>query len=335
VSNIAKKKLLSFIFKKALPFVGLAIFVYLIVAIGIGKVASTFLLISPIYVIIVAILTLPRMFIRNVAWQSILKQQKMNLSFSSSLKILLIGYFYATLTPGYIGHLMRIPYLKEKLNEPFGKLFVNTFIEVIVRTISIYGLILLGSLMIISYEPIIFYVSLLFIIVILAIYWFFTKENRGKRFFFIIVRCMVPKRHTSTATWVVNSFYKDFPKIKTLFYPFVLGVLTWIIIFSQIYIIALSLGINVPYHLFLVVYPIANVISFIPITSSGFGTREAAVVFLLGLLNVPSEKALVLSLVGFIITDFLTGLYGFTLALSEMRNKKIKNARDELKKLVY
>ena len=118
---------------------------------------------------------------------------------------------------------MRIPYLKEKLNEPFGKLFVNTFIEVIVRTISIYGLILLGSLMIISYEPIIFYVSLLFIIVILAIYWFFTKENRGKRFFFIIVRCMVPKRHTSTATWVVNSFYKDFPKIKTLFLSFCIG----------------------------------------------------------------------------------------------------------------
>jgi hypothetical protein len=309
--------------KNVLPFFGLTIFIYLILSIGLEKVISTFLLLSPSYIILVAILTIPRIIIRNIAWQVILKQQKMYISFSSSFKIFLIGYFYATVTPGYLGQLMRIPYLKGETKEPFGKLFVNTFIETTLHTLSLYGMMLIGALLIIRNEPLFFYATSVFIIALLIIYWFFAKESRGKKFFSIFVKYLIPKKYRISAKWVVNSFYKDFPKIRALIYPFILGIITWIIMFSQIYIIAMSLGINVPYLYFLVLYPIANVVSFIPITSAGFGTREAAVIFLLGLLGVSPEKALVLSIAGFLITDMLTGFYGFILSLLEMKKKNL------------
>ena len=76
------------------------------------------------------------MMIRNYAWQIILKEQKIKLTFFQSLKIYMIGFFYSSITPGFLGHLMRIPYIKEKTDEPYGKLFVNIFIDTTVRTIA-------------------------------------------------------------------------------------------------------------------------------------------------------------------------------------------------------
>ena len=74
--------------------------------------------------------------------------------------------------------------------------------------------------------------------------------------------------------------------------------------------------------LFLVLYPIANIVAFIPISSAGLGTREATLVFLFSLFGVEPEKTVVLSLAGHLLTDVLTGFYGFILSLTETGNSK-------------
>ena len=122
-----KKNLTKYI-KKFMPLIGVTLLIYLIVDIGTDEIISTFLQISPLYVIIAVMLTLPRVLLRNLGWQLILKKQKIFVSYIKSLKIFLIGYFYGSITPGYIGQLMRIPYLKDETNEPVGKLFINTII---------------------------------------------------------------------------------------------------------------------------------------------------------------------------------------------------------------
>jgi len=69
-------------------------------------------------------------------------------------------------------------------------------------------------------------------------------------------------------------------------------------------------------------YPIANIIAFIPITSAGLGTREATLIFLFSFFGVSPEKTLVLSLAGHLLTDVLTGFYGFVISVIEARNNK-------------
>ena len=114
----------------------------------------------------------------------------------------------------------------------------------------------------------------------------------------------------------VNTFYADFPKIKKLIAPFILGIFTWIIIFSQEYIIVLALGLNIPYIYFLLLFPIANTAGFIPITFAGLGTRELTTVVIFStLFTVGKEEILVVSLLGFIITDMCTGFIGFLVSL--------------------
>ncbi|GAH09297.1 unnamed protein product, partial [marine sediment metagenome] len=104
------------------------------------------------------------------------------------------------------------------------------------------------------------------------------------------------------------------------------------IIYSQIYILGLSLDIEIPYLVFLMLYAIANIVAFIPITFAGLGTREATLIFLFSFFGVSPEKAVVISLAGHLVTDMLTGFYGFIISVVETRNNK--KDLSELKQLL-
>jgi len=310
------------IIKKLMPLIGVVLLVYLIIDIGAAKIASTFLKISPIYILLSAILVVPRLLIRNTAWQIILKKQNINVSYLTSLKAFLIGYFYGTVTPGYIGQLMRIPYLKEKTNQPVGKLFINTIIEEAVHTFPIYIFMIVGAFLIAERIPAALPIACIILLADILIYIYFLKKERGEKTLNFLIKILIPKKFKSYFTSFVDTFYHDFPNLKYLIIPFLIAIPEWIMIYSQIYLLGVPLGIEVPYFDFLMLYAIANIISFIPITSAGLGFREGALVVLFGIYNVAPEKAIVISLAGHLVSDVLTGFYGLIISLFETRNKK-------------
>jgi uncharacterized protein (TIRG00374 family) len=317
------KKLLK-IGKKFLPLIGIIILIYIIYSLDIEKIKDAIISINPIFIFISLTLTLPRILIRNYAWQIIQKEQKISLGFYESLKIFLIGFFYGSITPGYIGQLMRVPYMKEKTNAPYGKLFVNSTLEVVVHNISLYGMIFLGALLFIGARPDLSFMSITAIFIIIIILLYFVKKERGEKLFYTLIKYFIPKNFKKHMIRFVGTFYTDFPTIKKLMTPMILGIFTWIIIFSQEYFIVIALGLDIPYLYFLLLYPIANIIGFIPITFAGLGTREAAAIFLFCYVcnfNVLEEEILVVSLVGFLLTDIFTGFIGFIASLSENRPK--------------
>jgi uncharacterized protein (TIRG00374 family) len=306
--------------KKFLPFIGIIIFIYTIYNLDLFKIIDAFLAISPIFIIISLSLTLPRVLIRNYVWRMIQDKHNIKLTYLQSLKIFLIGYFYGSFTPGYMGQLMRVPYMKEKTSEPYGKLFVNSLIETIIHSVSLFAMILFGAFLVLSTFPELFYVVIIWLIIMALILLFFIDKNRGEKLFHILIKYLIPKRYRYIFYSFVNTFYDDFPKVKTLILPVILGVITWFIIFSQEYILVIALDLDIPYLYFMLLFPIANVVGFIPITFAGLGTRELTAVFIFSTLFMVSEAEIfVVSLLGFIITDIFTGFIGFLVSLSETK----------------
>lgn len=310
--------------KKFLPLVGIVILIIIIISLDVEEIKKALLSINPIFIVLALSLTIPRVLIRNLAWQQIQKEQKIKISYYQSLKCFLIGYFYASWTPGFVGQVMRVPYMKEKTGEPYGKLFVNTLIEVIIRQVAIYAMIVTGLLIILGQFSEIDISRILPIIIAILIalqaiiILYFIKKERGEKFFHLFVRYIIPKKLKDSTLRFVNTFYKDFPRIRRLIIPLLLSFITWIIIFSQLYIIAYALGANIPYLSFLLLYPIANIASYIPITFAGLGFRELTSILIFStLFGVGEEVVLVFTLVGFIITDVVTGFIGFVVSLTE------------------
>lgn len=310
------------IIKKFLPFIGLILFIYTIYQLDITKIKDAFFSIHPIYIFLILPFAFPRILIRNYTWQLILKEQKIHVSSLNSMKIFLIGYFYGSITPGYLGQLMRIPHLKEYTGQPYGKLFINSTIETIIHTFSLYAMILIGALLVLSDFPELFMIAAAWMIIFLSFLLFFVRKNRGEWFFKFIIRYFIPKKFRWHLNRFSDSFYQDFPRIKSLFLPISIGVFTWIIIFSQKYLLVHALDMPIPYLYFLLLFPLANAAGFIPISFAGLGTREfTAIVLFSTLFAVSGEKMFVVSLLGFVVTDLFTGFIGFIVSVHEARKK--------------
>lgn len=316
--------------KLVLPFIGLFILAYIIYSLDIEKIISAFLSINPMFLVYSLLLTIPLLLIRNMTWQIILKEQTITVGFFYSLKVYLIGVFYGSITPGFSGQLMRVPYLKEKTKEPYGKLFINTIIETFVHSFSLYAMMVMGAFLVIGMIPELLPITLavFFIFCLLAVY--FTKKEWGEKFFKILIVYFIPKKLKIHLNAFVGSFYRDFPRFHMMIIPYILGVVTWIIVFSQEYLILMGLGLDIPYSMFLLLFPIANVAGFIPITFAGLGTRElTAIVIFTSMFPVTEEQILVVSLVGLIVTDLFLAALGFVLSLSETRSKVHMSVPDD------
>ncbi|MCX6666184.1 MAG: lysylphosphatidylglycerol synthase transmembrane domain-containing protein [Euryarchaeota archaeon] len=310
--------------KPFLPLVGIILFIYLLYTLDIGQIIVAILSISPIYIILSAVLTIPVLFIRTYAWMLILKQHHINLRYFQAMKIFLIGYFYGSITPGYLGQLMRIPYMKEKTAEPYGKLFVNSVLETTIHTLSLYAMMFIGAFLIIGSQPLLFALVAIWLLSVIFVFWYFIRKERGEKIFTVLIKYLTPKQLRPELNKFASTFYQDFPTIKKLILPLLIGISTWVIVFTQEYIIVLALGLTIPYIYFLLLFPIANTAGFIPITFAGLGVREFTAIFLFStLFSITGEKVFVFTLVGFLITDLLTGFYGLILSFTEPRKQKM------------
>ena len=315
--------------KKFLPIIGILLLAYLVYIIGPEDILNSVFQIHPIYIVIALFLMIPRVFVRNYAWQLIQKEQKIKIGYWQSLKIMLIGFFYGSWTPGYVGQLMRIPYMKQKTSEPYGKLFINVIIEVTLHSLSLYLIIVIGALLILSYQPAILYIIIAYLVITGVILFYFIKKERGEKLLCTLIKWFIPKSFKGSFNSFVSTFYTDFPKIRRLVLPFIISSISWILIFTQEYIIIIALDLDIPYLYFLLLFPIANAAGFIPATFGGLGFREyVAVLIFSTIFLVPDEKILVVSILGFLITDVFTGFIGFLLSLTETRDKSYKNLKN-------
>jgi len=321
--------------KRILPIIGIILFIYILLNTGISNIVSALSEVNLPLLIIAVILLIVIIIGRNVQWQIILRRQKIKIGFLKSLKIQLIGRFYSSTTPGNIGYYLKIFYLKEQTNEPLGKLFVNSFITGTVTSISLYIMMVIGAIVLSEQYPPAFYASLIFLLINGILCLYFVKKERGERTIKTLIRYFIPQKLKNHLNSFTDTFYKDFPKIRYLIIPFIVGGILNLVSFSQTYIIALSLGINqIAFLPFMAIMTIVYLVTVIPITVGGLGTREATMVSLFSLYGVEPASTVALSLTNFLINN-IPNTYGLMLAISETTEKReISRVRKHVNKAI-
>lgn len=218
---------------------------------------------------------------------------------------------------------MRVPYMKKPSGEPYGKLFVNVTLETYIHTLSLYAMMVVGAVVVASLLPQLLWLTIVWVGVMVGLFLVLKKKERGDAVFRRLVRWGVPGRFRDQVSSFTDTFYLDFPHLRSFVVPVLVGAVTWVLIFSQEYCMVLALGLPIPYLYYLVLFPIANVAGFIPISVAGLGTRElTAVVIFTTLFNVPRAEVFVVSLAGFMVTDVFLAVIGFVLSLTEARHPK-------------
>ena len=84
--------------KKLLPIIGIALFIYILSTMDIGKIIDVFLHINIWYALLSFLAIVPILLLVNYEWQMILKKHNIQVSYTYSLKNILTPSFALTLS---------------------------------------------------------------------------------------------------------------------------------------------------------------------------------------------------------------------------------------------
>lgn len=307
---------------KLVPIIGIILFIYIFLSIGVEKIIHTFLLIPPQFYLFSLIVFIPKLLLAAYKWQYISLKQKMHFDFFYLAKLFLMSLFYASLTPGALGMHIRIYYLKKKTEASLGKCIANSFLDGTTGVLGGFILAVVGSLFFIHILPELFPVLVVFLLFYGTAFVFFMEKKRGSIFFNFIIRPFIPGKYQSNFDQTIELLYEDLPKLSDLVIPFLLEFIIWTIAASQVYVLAQAFQISIPYPEFIVISVVSVVVAnAIPISIGGLGVREGAFVFLLAQYGISHEIAFVLSLSGFLVKNLIPGVIGLIIFLIEGEKK--------------
>jgi glycosyltransferase 2 family protein len=307
--------------KRYLPIIGIGIFIYLLIKLDVTKIFQEFKNISWIYLAVSVIFIITFYILQTFKWFVIAKKQKINLSFKEALKINLISNFYGFVTPGKLGTVIRTNYLKNKGAET-GKGLSNFVIDKILDICSLFVLtIVFGFLL---YKRIISLQTLLILsavfLLILFLFILFYKKKHSRFLLRFVYEKLIPNRMKEKSKALFNSFYEDLPPLSSLFFYFIINLITWVVNYTIVYLVGLSLGIEVNFVYFLLILPVSTLVAQIPITIDGIGTREVTLIGLFGILGVSAVKVFSMSILGIIIVNIIPSLIAIFFILKERKN---------------
>jgi len=303
--------------KKILPTIGIIILLYLIINIGIEKIISALYEVQPIYLLLAFSLLIPRVLFDTYKWQFICRKQKMNFTFFYLMKINLISSFYSKITPGGLGGYIKIYYIKDKGKLSIEKCISNILMDATVETITLYFFAIIGAIMLIKeFSFLLLPISAAFIIY-LFLFLLFMKKEKSKVLFSIFVKYIIPKRFKEKMSKSFEHLYEDLPNLKDMIIPFLIAGVTWILNFSQMYIVSIAFSIDVPYFDFITICALSIIIASIPVTIGGFGLREGSFILMLSIYGISPEKALLMSIIGSLIKNESPAIIGAIISLTK------------------
>lgn len=251
-----------------------------------------------------------------------------SLSVRNAAAVHLIGVTLGSITPGQVGDFGKLYILKKKLKvdavSGLAIIFLDRSLELLVllsmATVGIAAvLVLRGSDKIL--------VGILVLAVAGAsLLVFLLKKNYVRRVYLLIAGVLFPSSRSHAGVLAnIDSFYDALGTIgkKRSTIPVVIAliVLWWAMVFGHLYLLALALHINITYLNIAVFTPIVTVVELLPITVMGFGTREYAMILLLGTIGITMEESVALSLGGFVLSFVPQVIPGYFLLIKEHLSK--------------
>jgi uncharacterized protein (TIRG00374 family) len=275
---------------------------------------NTFLIFSTAkvpYLPLIFLLTVPVILVKVFRWRYLLKMQQIDYGFTASLLTLLAGMYVAIITPGRIGELARVYYLKKEKRISMGKslssLFMDRILDVLILLFFACSGLLIFS---VSKKLTVLIVALTVLLVLGGV--LSLRREYTQRLLGFLSRLSFFKKLAHQAGITFGDFYGGIEKMRDwrLAFPLLLSLSAYLIGFFQCYLIsaALNIPISFPYLVFCVA--VVSLISGIPISIAGIGTRDATLIGLFAVLGLEPESAVSFSLMYLFVFNISVAFIG-------------------------
>jgi uncharacterized protein (TIRG00374 family) len=253
-------------------------------------------------------------YLKGVRWSYLLKMQGFSYPVWDCFLIYMGTLYLGNLTPGRAGDFAKVFYLKQDLKMSTGRGITSVLVD---RVFDLYLLLVLGGLGILMNPmptdatslKMILAVKVFFVLLVVVTLLAFNKKI-GRALMREAFQRLMKQEHREK----MDKLFEDFHGGMESFYkpgllvPVFLSLLSYVIFFGGCYLIAqaISLPVNILYLSFCI--SVVNIVSLL--TFLGMGTREAALIFLFGLISIGKDQAMAYSLLMLLIGVVLFSLLG-------------------------
>ena len=249
---------------------------------------------APAPLIAAYLLFLPSLAFRSLRWQSLISTQRLRLAFGEIFSVYGFSILAGTVTPGRLGEFVRALYLSDKgvsLGMSLSSVVVDRMLDVMF--LLAFGAVALWAV-VFPGEITVEHAAVIGMLVVLgpSLLWFATR-GRG---------------YDLTAGWLaaanserLSRGYRDFAAgmralpARTLGWALFLTTLAWAINYSAVYLLSLSLGLDIPYLSLVCIAAACSLVTLLPVSVLDLGTRDVALMVMLAPYGVDATGAVAFS----------------------------------------
>ncbi len=301
--------------------VGLVVLAVILWQLDYGKLWSLLAEADPLPMGITLALVPVSLAAKAVRWHVLLRELDIRIPLRQSLFTYMAGIFMGLVTPGKLGEFSRSAYLKQSgaagLAESLSSQVIDRLYDLQMLGLMVWvGFIWMGS----AVAPALPWVGWIGLAVNLGVVGtvFLLPDLRrrtSRRIGSALLKRLPERLHLPGKTMFAS--LSALMRPKALPGPVLLTLLSYAILLVQIWLIAMAVGLDVPLAPALLAVMMANLLSLLPITVAGFGTREGALLVLLGPYDATNEQIVLYSLgvfFVFYIGGAAVGIVGWLLA---------------------
>ncbi|MBC8488075.1 MAG: flippase-like domain-containing protein [Bacteroidetes bacterium] len=297
--------------KKYIRLIGLFILLIILLRIDFSQLIDILFHVNILHLLLAIVLNIPHLFFKSYRWNLLLKQQRITYSPVQSFLVYMSSLYVGFMTPGRFGEFVKTLYLKSDKGISLSKGFSSVLVD---RLFDLYLLIILGFIGIRQFGILgkLSEASLILtIIVVLTPLIMLNKQLMGK-FTNILYKVAVVKKVKGKIKESFEDFYSGLNQLinPRLLVSGLLTCLGYFIFFVQCYLIVLAMGLSINFITITLFMAISNLVSFIPISISGLGTRDAILIYFFYLIGLELELAVSYAFLVFITFFVCSGLMG-------------------------
>jgi len=301
---------------KLFSLIGILLFIFILTRIDLSSLFEIFLSINLFFLCCALIVNGIAIVVKSFKWKLIVSTLKKEISLSLSIRAFLIGFSFSVLTPAKLGDFVRAFYIRDEQCN-LGKALSSVVTDRLIDIVTLFSIAFVGILVFsFVFHREILSVSLLVIlaVAIASAVYIVTRKDLLTWLLRPFFNIFIPHHHKKTVSEYYHDFFSGlsvfFQNKKIFFLVIIVGILSWFPPIVYAYLLALSLGISVDLTFFVIVIPIISLLDLLPISISGIGTRDAALIFLFGLQGIPPESAVAFSLLYLFMSYWLVALVG-------------------------
>lgn len=260
------------------------------------------------------------LLLKSIRWNLLLRQENCIFPYRSAFRAYMASFTIGLLTPGRLGEIARLYYVRQEKDISFFQSFKTIVID---RIFDFALLIWFGTSGLLFFYKVFGHLSAVYYLIGVGVIMFIGWLTGS----WIIAAI----RSGSTIIIFIKESWNHLFKLR-MFYPWVLTLISYFLFYLANFLILKSIGQEISFMEVGFIMSIMSLVTLIPVTIAGFGTREASLIFLFSFYGIDPETAIAFSILQFLAFFFWGGIIGWIFWM--IKPVKLSLIRQDAVKLV-